>query len=272
MSAPKTQEHYAALVAKMIAKAESTTFPEEAETFFAKAQAVMTEWAITEAMLDELAGKSRDEIEQHTFTHGGYYAADKGNLTWVVLRANGCRGVYSRSGEWTNTVEIDGKQFKMWYRITATGYRSDLDRVLRLESSLQLEMALRLSEWWRTEDRSWMSKTQNVRARQSFMEGFASGVSTKFAEATRHGREAAAKAAAERNTTTQAEATASVALVVRSRAEKIDEWMDNHYGKLGKGRASYRKSDSSARSAGHEAGRRADVGQDRLKGQRGLNK
>jgi hypothetical protein len=270
MNAP--EEKYAEKIAKLIAKAESTNHVEEAEAFFAKAQELMTEYAITEAMLDQVRGVERDEIEQHDFTHGGYYAADKGNLSWVVIRANGCRGVYWKSQEWSSPKTIGGKSFKMWYEVTATGFRSDLNRVVMLDASLQLQMARLLSEWWKTEDRSWMSKTQNVRARQSFMQGFANGVSAKFTEATRAGREAAAKAAAARNDTTQEVATESVALVVRSRKDRVDDWMDQKYGALRSGRNSYRKTDSSAYGAGASAGRSADVGQSRLGNQKGLNR
>ena len=264
-----TQEKYASKIAKLIAKAESTT-PEEAELLLAKAQELMTEYAITEALIDRARGVERDEIEMQRFAHGGYYSADKGNLTWIVLRANECRGVYTRSGQYTGSRDINGKSYRMWYVIEGIGFKSDLERVTMLDTSLQLQMARALHEWWKTEDRSWMSKTQNVRARQSFMDGFASGVSQKLTAAAIAGRRAAEEA--EAKATSAAAAKESVALVLRSRKDRVNDWIDEKYGKLGKGRASYRQTDYSASSAGRTAGSRADVGQGGLGSRKGLNR
>jgi Protein of unknown function (DUF2786) len=256
-----TQESYADKINKLIAKAESTT-PEEAELLLAKAQELMTKYAIDQALLDQHKGVERDEIETHAFLHGGYYAADKGNLSWVVARNNNCRAVYQRSGQYSRDREIGGKTYRMWYQLDAIGFRSDLDRAIMLETSLQLQMARALAAWWKTEDRSWMSKTQNVRARQSFMAGFADGVATKLRDAVQAGTEAA-----------RAEhGKDSVALVLRSRKDRVDEWMDEKYGKLRSGRSTYKTQDYSARGAGVTAGQRADVGQGTLKGRKGLNR
>jgi hypothetical protein len=266
-----TQETYAEKINKLLAKAESTT-PEEAEALFAKAQELMTKYAIDQAMMDSVRGVTVDEIGKHVFLYGGYYAADHGNLAYAVTRNNDLRAVYQRSGEWTGTREVNGKKYKMWYELTAIGFKSDLDRAVLLDTSLQLQMARALAAWWKEEDRSWMSKTQNVRARQSFMAGFADGVARKLQEATAAGRRAAEKSEAERSHTTDDAAKESVALVLRSRKDRVDDWMDQHYGKLRAGRSSYRKQDGSARGAGHAAGSRADVGQSSVKGRRGLNK
>jgi len=263
---------YAEKIAALLAKAEGTTFQEEADAFLAKAQELMTRWAIDEAMIDNARGVERDVIEQREFVYGGFYASDKGGLTWPIVRANGCRGVYTSSGSWGGTRTIGDKAYRMWYQLTATGFRSDLNRVSMLEASLQLQMAQALNTWWKEEDRSWMSKSENVRARRSFMEGFASGVHTKLNEATKAGREAAAKDQAERAGTTEAEATESVALVLRSRKDRVDDWMDNHYGTLRSGRASYRSVNASALGAGRSAGTRADIGQPGVGGRKGLNR
>lgn len=264
------QESYADKINKLIAKAESTT-PEEAELLLAKAQELMTRYAISEALLDQVRGVESDVIESFKFQHGGYYAADRGNLTWIIAQANDCRGVYNRSGQWTTEREINGKTYRMWYELTAIGFKSDLDRVQLLDTSLQLQMARALAEWWKTDDRSWMSKTQNVRARQSFMDGFSGGVSQKLREATRAGREAAEKDEAARARVSEDKAKESVALVLRSRKDRVDDWMDQKYGKLRSGRSSYKQSDYSAQGAGHAAGKRADVGTPGLKGRKGLS-
>lgn len=255
--------NYAEKVAKLIAKAEGTDNEHEAEAFFAKAQELMTEWAITDAMVDAARGVSRDEIGQHTFVHGGVYAPEKGGLTWAVLRANNCKGVYWRSqGRRDRNVEIGGKVFSDWYKLEVTGFKSDLDRVVMLDSSLQLQMAKAMHASWRAEDRTGMRQVENRRWHKSFMEGFATGVARKLAEATKAGRAAAEKAHGDKD---------SVALVLRSRESQVDEWYDKHYGdSLRSVSARRRTYDSGAYGAGTEAGRQADVGQSGLKGRRSL--
>src|SRR4051794_139851 len=96
-------ERYAEKIAKLLAKAESTT-PEEAELLIGKAQQLMTEYAISEAMIDAARGVSVDEIEQCRFAYGGFLRKDLGEIAWAVLRANDCKGVYSTMG-----TTIDGK-------------------------------------------------------------------------------------------------------------------------------------------------------------------
>jgi len=265
------QETYAEKINKLLAKAESTTFGPEQDALIAKAQELMAKWAIDDAMLAAVRGVETDEIEEFVFKYGGYYSADHGNLTWTVMRHNGLRGFYMKSDpKWSYAKEVNGKQFKMWYFLTAVGFHSDLERAKLLEASLQIQMQRALSEWWKTEDRSWMSKTQNVRARQSFMEGFTAGVGNKLAEGTRAGREAAERERAK--TTSPEEARESVALVLRSRKDRVDDWMDQHHGNLRAGRSSYRRTDYSASSAGRDAGSRADVGQPGLRNRKGLNR
>jgi len=52
----------------------------------------------------------------------------------------------------------------------------------------------------------------------------------------------------------------SVELVLVGRKERINEWVDDHYGKLQKGRARRSKSNYSAGAAGRAAAGRADMG------------
>lgn len=77
-------------IASLIDKAESTSFPEEAEAFMAKAQELMARHAIDEAMLDAARG-STDEITQVEMTIGAPYASAKSSLLNVVAASNRCR-------------------------------------------------------------------------------------------------------------------------------------------------------------------------------------
>lgn len=79
----------------LLAKAESTEYPAEAETLLAKAQELMARHAIDEAMLrgghDTSIGSERVVVEPP-------YAGSKASLLSVVARANGCRVVISGGG------------------------------------------------------------------------------------------------------------------------------------------------------------------------------
>ena len=82
-------ERLLARIRALLAKAESTTFPEEAESLSAKAQELMTRHRIDSALLGGPGGGSggrRIWIDDP-------YAAPKVSLLSAVARANGCRAV-----------------------------------------------------------------------------------------------------------------------------------------------------------------------------------
>lgn len=76
----------------LLAKAESTEFPDEAEALLAKAQALMTRHAIDEAMLSE--GRDSPIASEHLVVDAPYATA-KSSLLSVVAHSNGCRVVIS---------------------------------------------------------------------------------------------------------------------------------------------------------------------------------
>jgi hypothetical protein len=80
-------------VRSLLAKAESTSFPEEAEALTAKAQQLMDRHAIDQAMLgsDEAVGRP----EGRTLLVETPYARPKFQLLSAVARANRCRAVWS---------------------------------------------------------------------------------------------------------------------------------------------------------------------------------
>lgn len=97
--APAGGDHAKTLtrIRALLAKAESTDFPAEAEAFTAKAQDLMTRYAIDEALLSGQSGHGIDVqgirvlIEQP-------YALQKAGLLDVIGRANRCRAVWSDFG------------------------------------------------------------------------------------------------------------------------------------------------------------------------------
>jgi hypothetical protein len=274
------QAKYADKITKLLAKAESTT-PEEAELLVAKAQELMMQYAITQAMIDEARGIDTDEIGQVDIYFVGIFQRSTMQIGFTLVNNNSCKCVYTNS-EYYSPHEIDGKVYKQWHKITVTGFQSDLDRVQLLNASLQLQCSRAMQAWWKAEDRTvscrtcgrrhstWWSKAEAFKQRSSFIMGFAAALSTKLHDANEAGRKAAAQEAAVRNSTTEAEASDSVALVVRSRKDKVNDWYDKQYGKsLRSGRTGRRSVNHSAYGAGQAAGARANTGQSGVGGSGG---
>ncbi|MET1038084.1 MAG: DUF2786 domain-containing protein [Aeromicrobium sp.] len=81
-------------VRSLLAKAESTEFPAEAEAFTAKAQDLMTRHAIDEALLAADAGESID-VRGTRVLIDQPYATEKATLLHVVAEANRVRAVWN---------------------------------------------------------------------------------------------------------------------------------------------------------------------------------
>jgi hypothetical protein len=96
-ASPRTSEGHAKTIARvraLLAKAESTEFAPEAETFTAKAQDLMTRHAIDEALLADEAGASVD-VDGIRVLVDHPYALEKARLLDVVARANRTRAVWN---------------------------------------------------------------------------------------------------------------------------------------------------------------------------------
>jgi hypothetical protein len=83
-------------VSALLAKAESTTFPDEAEALTAKAQQLITRHAIDTATLDAERGAGPDVVGRRIGVDDPYARA-RVTLLDEVARANGCRAVWSQA-------------------------------------------------------------------------------------------------------------------------------------------------------------------------------
>ncbi len=116
---------YLARIQALLDKAESTTFPEEAEALIAKAQELMARHAIDEAMLAGAAA-SREDVAAEQLAVGAPYASAKVGLLSAAARANRCRVVVTKGPS--------GSQL-----CTVVGYPDDLANVRTLYASLALQ-------------------------------------------------------------------------------------------------------------------------------------
>ena len=102
---------------------------------------------------------------------------------------------------------------------------------------------------------------QKYKARREFIMGFASGLSSKLQTANRIAQQAAAKEEATRSNSSEADATAGVALVLKGREERVQDYYDKKYGKsLRSVSRRYSSGGAEARGAGYTAGRSANTG------------
>src|SRR5688572_10870037 len=108
-------------VQALLAKAESTTFPEEADAYYAKAQELMTRYAIDES-LARGGGRPGARPTLRTFTIEEPYRSAKRSLLVAVASAN-------------DVTVIIGHQ----RGITLAGYSSDIEVTELLFASLLVQ-------------------------------------------------------------------------------------------------------------------------------------
>ncbi|AHI01807.1 hypothetical protein KALB_8450 [Kutzneria albida DSM 43870] len=95
---PAVDQKVLARVRGLLAKAESTQFPDEAEALSAKAQELMNRYALERAMLDATEHVPQTATASRLWLDTPYIGA-KANLVCVVADANRCRGViYEKLG------------------------------------------------------------------------------------------------------------------------------------------------------------------------------
>ncbi|MEQ0558764.1 DUF2786 domain-containing protein [Amycolatopsis sp. NEAU-NG30] len=109
-------------VRALLAKAESSTFPEEAEALSAKAQELMTRHALDRVLL-EAGGAAPDRPAARRIWLDTPYTDAKSLLVHVVAKANRCRAVFD----------------PRWDFVTLVGDEDDLDAVTLLTTSLLVQ-------------------------------------------------------------------------------------------------------------------------------------
>jgi hypothetical protein len=159
-------------VRALLAKAESTTFPEEAEALSAKAQELMARHAIDEAMVgsadgsDNVPGGVRLPVDDP-------YAQAKSILRSRVSSANRCRAVWSPDLGFS----------------TVFGFEADLQFVEVLYTSLLVQATSAMVAAGTQVDRYGRSRTRSFR--QSFLVAYAARIGDRL-----HAAEAASEAEA----------------------------------------------------------------------------
>ncbi|HEX2704835.1 MAG TPA: DUF2786 domain-containing protein [Candidatus Lustribacter sp.] len=171
--APVIDERILRRVRALLAQAESTTYPAEAETFTAGAQALMARHSIDAALL--AADQPRhDAPHARRIGLDNPYEGPKAMLLDAVASANRCRTVWSRELGFS----------------TVMGFGPDLDAVEVVFTSLLVQATHALTAQGTRTDRFGRSRTRAFR--QSFLTAYATRIGERLREVTREQVDAAA--------------------------------------------------------------------------------
>ncbi len=241
-----------ATVRGLLAKAEATEFPEEAEAFFNKASELIARFAIDEAMLWASAPPGREEPGEIRLVVLAPYVTQKAVLVGRVAGAHGCRAIRFGAGS-----APSGEMMAI------VGFPTDLRWVETLITSLLLQLT---SAMLARSPRG-VSSSQSAGWRRSFIIGFSEEVGARL----QADREVAARSADDRVAAGRRgdhpPHTVSLALVERS--EEVRDEFRKRFPHTQSTRASTGGS-RSGHHAGRAAGRDAALGRDAVGGHRSL--
>jgi len=161
-------------VRALLAKAESTSFAEEAEAYTAKAQELMARHSIDYALLSLGAG-ARDEPVGRRIGVENPYEAPKVLLLDAVAGANRCRAIWSSSFGF----------------VTVLGFAADIDAVELLFTSLLVQATAAMTQAGSRRDAHGRSTTRSFR--QSFLTAYAQRIGERLATATKQATEQASR-------------------------------------------------------------------------------
>lgn len=158
-----------ARVRALLAKAESSDFAEEAETFMAKAQELMTRYNLDRALVEEATAGPPRVAARRCWLEDPYLPA-KGFLLAVVAEANRCRAVLDEA----------------YGFVTLVGHPDDLESSELLFTSLLAQATRRLAGLAPTAQPEWpggRARTRRPSFRRSFLVGFTSRIGARLREA-----------------------------------------------------------------------------------------
>jgi hypothetical protein len=152
-------------VRALLAKAESTEFPEEADALTAKAQELMARHRIDHALLAAAKG-GHDEPVSRRVGIDNPYEAPKTLLLQVVAEANSCRAVWTKRFGFT----------------TIVGFPDDLESTELLFTSLLVQATRAMTQAGPSTDKYGRNTTRSFR--QSFLTAYAYRIGERLDAAT----------------------------------------------------------------------------------------
>ncbi len=235
-------------IRQLLAQAESTTHPAEAELCTERAEKLMMQHGIDQVMLQRAAG---EEIVNRKLTYTGRYAQAQVILGDQVCRALGGLRTYRHVAQGRGTRPQD---------LHIVGFEGDVDRAITLVTSLQTQCLAALEAWNREQADSWewscrTTDHQKFVERRGFVIAFGQGAGDRIkanrlqvvreAEVTRPGTEVA----------------------LRNRDLEVNRWLS---ARVRLGRARGVTMGARGRESGYREGQRARTGERQVGGSRAL--
>lgn len=240
VSAPTDRERIEGRVRALLRKAESTPFGPEAEALIAKAQDLLTRYAIDEALLTggsqhhgDATGGAAPVVRRIVVS--GPYARGRAGLLGAVGSANRCAVVWDAQAS----------------AAMAVGFDTDLDATELVWRSLVAQAELAVAAAGPTVDHRGRSRTRSWRS--AFWASFSQRIGQRLTEQNR------ATIADVANHT--ADASAAMVPMLASRQRQVDDAVARNFPRLATSRT--RVSNGEGWSAGHRAADRARLGADR---------
>jgi hypothetical protein len=190
-------------VRALLAKAESTDFPEEAETYTAKAQQLMARHSIDQALLAASAGGGENPATRRVGIDNPY-EVPKSLLLQVVAKANRCRTVWH-------------KRFGL---TTVVGFPADIDSTEMLFTSLLVQATRAMTALKPRPDRYGRNTVRSFR--QSFLTAYALRIGERLNTATEE---------TDREMTTSVGGQ-SLLLVLAARSDAVDDAFTKQFPEL----------------------------------------
>lgn len=210
-------------ILRLLAKAQATPYEAEALAFAAKAQELMTQYAVDVA-LDETGGSGRPVSASELLIEDPYASA-RFSLLSAVASANRCQAIWNKQTGISHVVGAD----------------HDRAHVELLYTSLLLQATNAMTSHGSVVDATGRSRTRSFR--QAFLVGYAGEVGRRLAAA---------------NQAVLDEAEPGVHPVLASSEQQVADEVRRRFPRLRSHRPSI--SSGAGLSAGHDAGRRADLG------------
>jgi Protein of unknown function (DUF2786) len=164
---PGVNEKLLARVRALLAKAEATSYPAEAETFTTAAQAMMARHSIDAAMLHSGPGRGEGRPGGIRLGVDNPYSESKAMLVQQIAETNRCRAVWSKHLGFT----------------TVLGFDADVRWVELLYTSLLVQATAAMSGAGAKTDAWGGSRTRSFRS--SFLQAFAMRIGERLGETTR---------------------------------------------------------------------------------------
>ena len=217
----------------LLAKAERTDNEHERDAYTAKAQRLMLQWGIEEADLEARGEVQPEEIVEVHRDYRGQFSMAMSPFAHEVARGMG-------------GIKILKAGSKANWRVYAIGHKTDVDNFWTLMNSLEVQALAALEGWWKdAPERAYLfTATEKWKARRQFILSFGYEVGRRLRALRQE---------------VQAEATPGAALVLVSKDERVQGWVDQQYGgTLRKGRGY--EAGAAGHAAGRAAGARANIG------------